>query len=145
MVVLMRVAAEALSTGFGLLMIGLLAVEARGLAVAAAVAALIAVAVGIAFRSLATLAVLFAVATVLLTSPAPVLVALSGLCAAAYLVCRYADGLPSGDWPTAVGALGFTFAGLVATAFPWQLPWLPLAAPLAALASYVLVARPFVS
>jgi hypothetical protein len=38
---------------------------------------------------------------------------------------------------------GFTFAGLVATVFPLQLPWLPLLAPLAVLAVYVLATRPF--
>ena len=145
MMALRRWAAEVLSTGFGLLMVGLTAVEPRGLVIAAAVAALIAVAVGIAFRPFATVAVLSAVATVLLSSPAPVLVALSGLCAAAYLVCRYSGGAPAGDWPTAVAAVGFTFAGLVATLFPWQVPWLPLAAPPAALASYVLAARPFLT
>jgi len=38
---------------------------------------------------------------------------------------------------------GFAFAGLVATSFPLELPWLPLAAPLGALAIYVLATRPF--
>jgi hypothetical protein len=49
------------------------------------------------------------------------------------------------SWPTVVGAVGFSFAGLVATSFPLQLPWLPLAAPLAVLAIYVLATRPFLS
>ncbi len=146
---LTRLATQALSTGFGLLMVGSAAVGPHGLAVAAGVAALIAVGVGTAFRPGATLAVLLAVATVMLASPAPMLVALSGLCAAAYLVCRYSAG-PSagavmGSWPTAIAAMGFTFAGLVATSFPLQLPWLPLAAPLGALAIYVVAARPFMS
>jgi hypothetical protein len=109
--------------------------------------ALIAVGVGIAFRPAATVAVLLAVATIALSESPHVLTALSGLCAAAYLVCRYAAG-PSttivlGSWPTVVAAGGFTFAGIVATSFPLQLPWLPLAAPLVALAIYVLATRPF--
>ena len=83
----------------------------------------------------------------MLSGPAPLFVALSGLCAAAYLVCRYSVGAPTGasmgSWPTAVAAVGFTFAGLVATSFPLQLPWLPLAAPLGVLAIYVVAARPF--
>lgn len=83
----------------------------------------------------------------ILSSPPVALVALSGLCAAAYLVCRHAEGTPVGvvlgSWPTAVAAVGFTFAGLVATSFPLQLPWLPLAAPLGVLAIYVLATRPF--
>ena len=48
-----------------------------------------------------------------------------------------------GSWPTIVAAVGFTFAGLVATSFPLQLPWLPLVAPLAVLAIYVVATRPF--
>jgi hypothetical protein len=39
--------------------------------------------------------------------------------------------------------VGFAFAGLVATAFPLQLPWLPLLAPLAVFAVYLLATRPF--
>jgi hypothetical protein len=128
-------------------MVGLVAVGSDGLAAAAGIVALIAVGVGMAFRPAATVAVLLAVATIVLSDPPYVLTALSGLCAAAYLVCRYAAGpltsVVMGSWPTVVAAGGFTFAGLVATSFPLQLPWLPLAAPLGALAIYVLATRPF--
>jgi hypothetical protein len=138
---------RAVSTAFGLLMVGLVAVGSDGLAAAAGIVALIAVGVGMAFRPAATVAVLLAVATIVLSDPPYVLTALSGLCAAAYLVCRYAAGpltsVVMGSWPTVVAAGGFTFAGLVATSFPLQLPWLPLAAPLGALAIYVLATRPF--
>jgi hypothetical protein len=76
-------------------------------------------------------------------------VALSGLCGAAYLVCRHAVSTSTlavlGSWPTTVAAVGFTFAGLAATAFPLQLPWLPLVAPLGALVIYLLAIRPFLS
>ena len=44
------------------------------------------------FRPAATLAVLLSVATIVLSDPPLVFVALSGLCAAAYLVCRHAVG-----------------------------------------------------
>jgi hypothetical protein len=135
------------STVFGLLMVGLVAVGSHGLAAVAGVATLIAVVVGILFRPAATVAVLLAVATIVLSDSPHVLTALSGLCAAAYLVCRYAAGMSTsvvlGSWPTVVAAGGFTFAGIVATSFPLQLPWLPLAAPLGALAIYVLATRPF--
>jgi hypothetical protein len=128
-------------------MVGLVAVGSDGLAAAAGIVALIAVGVGMAFRPAATVAVLLVVATIVLSDPPYVLTALSGLCAAAYLVCRYAAGplasVVMGSWPTVVAAGGFTFAGLVATSFPLQLPWLPLAAPLGALAIYVLATRPF--
>lgn len=142
-----RLWAPASSVAFGLLMVGLAADGSHGLAVAAWVAALIAVVGGTVFRPGATLAVLLSVVTIALSDPPLVFVALSGLCAAAYLVCRHAVGAPvgavMGSVPTAVGAVGFTFAGWVAASFPLQLPWLPLAAPLAALAVYVLAVRPF--
>jgi hypothetical protein len=101
------------------------------------------------FRPAATFAVLLAVATIVAANPPHVFAALAGLCAAAYLVCRHAIGTSAGvvmgSWPTIVAAGGFTFAGLVATSFPLQLPWLPLAAPLGALAIYVLATRPFLN
>lgn len=146
---LARVGAPAFATGFGLLMVGLAADGWQGPAVVAWVAALIAVAVGAVSRRAATVAVLLAAITVMLTDPPLIFVALSGLCAAAYLVCRHAAGAAApvvlDSWPTAVGAVAFTFAGLVATSFPLQLPWLPLVAPLGALVIYLLAIRPFMS
>jgi hypothetical protein len=146
---LTRRAARALSTGFGLLMVGSAGVGAHGLAVAAGMAALLAVGAGVAFRPAATLAVVLAVATVMLSGPAPTFVALSGLSAAAYLVCRYWVGASGRavtiTWPTAIAAIGFACAGLAATSFPVQLPWSPLVAPLGVLAIYVVAARPFLS
>ncbi|HSS23815.1 MAG TPA: hypothetical protein VLL82_05295 [Mycobacterium sp.] len=130
-------------------MMGLAAVGSHGLAAAAGAVALIAVGVGMVFRPAATLAVMLAVATIVVANPPQVFAALSGLCAAAYLVCRHAGdtstGFVIGSWPSVAAAGGFTFAGLVATSFPLQLPWLPLVAPLGALAVYVLATRPFVS
>lgn len=144
-----RLGAPALATGFGLLMVGLAAGGSHGFAVAAWVAALVAVGVGTVLRPAATVAVLLAVVTVMLSDPPLVFVALSGLCGAAYLVCRHAAGVAApvvlSSWPTAVAAVGFTFAGLVATSFPLQLPWLPLAAPLGALVIYLLAIRPFLA
>jgi hypothetical protein len=133
---------------FGVLMVGSATAGSHGPAVVAAVVALVAVGVGIAFRQAATLAVVLTVSTIVLSDVAQLLAALSGLCAAAYLVCRYAagaaDAVAAGAGPTAVAAVGFTFAGLVATSFPLELPWLPLVAPLVVLAIYVLATRPFV-
>lgn len=144
-----RWGAPALSAGFGLLMVASAAVGIHGFGVGVGAAALVAVGVGTAVRPAATLAVVLAVATIMLSAPPPAFVALSGLCAAGYLVCRYAVGTPvglvMGSWPTVSAALGFAFAGLVAVSFPLQLPWLPLAAPLGVLAIYALAARPFLS
>jgi hypothetical protein len=138
---------QLLATAFGLLMAGSAAVGAQGPALVAGALALAAVGVGIVFRPAATLAVLLTVATIALGGTAHLLAALSGLFAAAYLVCRHAVGpraaAVAGSWPTIVAALGFSFAGLVATSFPVQVPWLPLVAPLGALAIYVVATRPF--
>jgi hypothetical protein len=146
---LTRVGAPAFATAFGLLMVGLAADGSHGLAVFAWATALIAVGVGTAYRPAASLAVLLAVITIMLSNPPVLFVALSGLCGAAYLVCRHAVSTSTlavlGSWPTTVAAVGFTFAGLAATAFPLQLPWLPLVAPLGALVIYLLAIRPFLS
>lgn len=142
-----RSAALAGSTVFGALMVGLAAVGSHGPGIVAAVLAAAAVGVGVAFRPAATMAVLLAVATIAVADPSLVFASWSGLCAAAYLVCRHAVGTPAGvvwSWPTAVAAVGFTCTGLVATSFPLQLPWVPLAAPLGVLAIYVLATRPLV-
>lgn len=119
------------------------AVGAHGPVLATAGAAAMAVSLGMAFRPLATLAVLLSVCTIVLAAPSHLLAAVSGLCAAGYLVCGYCNAV-TGSWPTVFGAVGFGFAGLVASSFPLQLPWLPLVAPLAVLAIYVVATRPFV-
>ena len=104
---------RAVSTVFGLLMVGLAAVGSHGLAVVAAALAVVAVGVGMVFRPAATLAVLLSMCTFVITNPSVVFAAWSGLCAAAYLVCRHATGtstgLVMGSWPTIVAAVGFTF------------------------------------
>ncbi len=134
------------SVAFGLLMVAAPAVGAHGLPLAAGAAAVVAVGLGTVFRSAATIAVLLAVTIIVAADPSHVLAALSGLCAAAYLVCRHASSdVVTGSWPTIVAAVGFTLVGLVATSFPLQVPWLPLVAPLAVLAIYVLATRPFLN
>lgn len=143
-----RSAALAASTVLGALMVGLAAFGSHGAALVAAATAAVAVGIGVVFRPAATVAALLTVATILASDPSLVFAAWSGLAAAAYLVCRHAVGTPAGvvwSWPTAVAAVGFSCAGLVAASFPVQVPWLPLAAPLGVLAIYVLATRPFVS
>ncbi|WP_205876869.1 hypothetical protein [Mycobacterium camsae] len=134
------------SVAFGLLMVAAAAIGSHGLPLMAAAAAVLAVGFGTVFRSAATVAVLLVIIVIVVSEPSHVLAALSGLCAAAYLVSRHASGdVVTGSWPTIVAAVGFTFAGLVATSFPVQVPWLPLVAPLAVLAIYVLATRPFIN
>lgn len=136
-----------LSMACGLLMVAAAGIGSHGPTLVAAGSATVAVLVGTVFRRVATLAVLLTVAAIVLSNPAPALAAVSGLSAAAYLVLRHAAGTGIGmdivSGPTVVGAVGFTFAGLVATAFPLRLPWLPLLAPLAVFAIYVVATRPF--
>jgi hypothetical protein len=139
--------AHLLSTACGLLMVAAAGVGTYGPARVAAVSALVAVLVAIMFRPVATLAVLLTVAVIALTAPVATVAAVAGLSAAVYLVLRHGAasgiGLDSVGVATLVSALGFTLAGLVATAFPLQLPWLPLLAPLAVFAIYLLATRPF--
>ncbi|GJN98210.1 integral membrane protein [Mycobacterium marinum] len=136
-----------LSPVFGLLMVGAAGAGAHGPVIVALAGAVIALVAGILVRAAATVAVLLTVLALVLSAPSQLLAALCGLCAVAYLVSRHAARAPAGvamaTWPTIVAALGFAFAGLAATAFPLQVPWLPLAAPLAVLAIYVLATRPF--
>jgi hypothetical protein len=136
-----------LSTACGLLMVAAAGIGSHGPTFVAAALAILAVLVGTVFRQVATLAVLLTVSAMVLSNPAPTLAAVSGLSAAAYLVLRHAAASGTGaatvSGPTMVGAVGFTLVGLVATAFPVQLPWVPLLAPLAVLAIYVLATRPF--
>jgi hypothetical protein len=134
------------SAAFALLMVGAAAFHAHGPALVAVALGVISVLAGVIFRAAATLAVLLAVSAMVLSDATPSLAAVSGLSAAGYLVLRYAadaPGLAALTQATAVGALGFTLAGLAATVFPLRLPWLPLLAPIAIFTIYAVATRPF--
>lgn len=130
-----------LPSAFGVLMVGAAGYRADGLALAAAAAALLAVLLAAWWRQAATAAVLLAVLTVVLAGPAPMFTALAGLTATAYLVLR--NGPASATAPTMFAAVGFAVLGTVGAAVPLQVAWLPLAAPLALLAGYLLALRPY--
>jgi hypothetical protein len=139
--------AHLLSTAFGLMMCAAAGFQAAGPALVLATVAVAVVLVGIAFRAGATAAVLLAAAAQVVAGAPPILAALAGLCAACYLVLRYTEGGSAG-WigasaPALLAALGFTFVGVLAASFPFEVPWLPLLAPLAVFAVYVLATRPF--
>jgi len=142
-----QLAANILSAACGFLMVGALGIGSHGLVLVAAVSALVAVLAGTLLRPVATLAVLLTVVVIALSDPAATVAAVSGLSAAIYLVLRHAAGSDAGldsvSGATLVGAVGFAFAGVVATAFPLHVPWLPLLAPLAAFVVYLLATRPF--
>jgi hypothetical protein len=92
-------------------------------------------------------AVLAAAAAIVVSDAPPMLAALAGLSAACYLVLRYTEGgstrIVGASAPAMLAALGFTFVGVLAASFPFELPWLPLLAPLAVFGIYVLATRPF--
>ncbi|WP_418005456.1 hypothetical protein ACNO8X_12020 [Mycobacterium sp. PDNC021] len=136
--------ARVVSTGFGVLMVAAAAVETHGPAAVASMAALAAVGAGLLFRVAATASVLLTVMALALSDAPPVVAALSGLSAATYLLMRHAagSGVVTMTRPTLVAMLGFTAAGAFATTLNLDLPWLPLLAPPAVVAIYVLALSP---
>jgi hypothetical protein len=134
------VTSRAISTAFGLVMIAASAIQADGPALAVVLGAAVAVLAGNVFRPVATLAVLLTVCAVMIAGAPPVVAAVSGLSAAAYLVLRHTGAITA---PTVAGAAAFAAAGLAATALPVRLPWAPLLAPMAVLVLFVLATRPY--
>ncbi len=124
----------------GLAMAAVAGAGASGLATIAALLAAGTVLLGLRWRVAATMAVLLAVVAIGLSDPPTVAAAVAGLAAVGYLTLRHVGVMPL---PTLIFAVGFTVAGLVATAFPWQLPWLPLLAPFAVFGLYAVAAQPF--
>jgi hypothetical protein len=139
--------AHLLSTAFGLMMVAAAGLQTIGTALVLAMAAAATVLIGIAVRVVATAAVLSAAAALVVSDAPPILAALAGLSAACYLVLRYTEGgstrVIGASAPAMLAALGFTFVGVLAASFPFEMPWLPLLAPLAVFGIYVLATRPF--
>jgi hypothetical protein len=123
-------------------MVGAVAYRADGPGLVAAVAALTAVAVSVVWRPAAVVAVLLTVSAVVLAPSAPMSTAVAGLAAAAYLVLRHNDGRATPA--TMVAAVAFALTATAVVALPAHIPWVPLAAPVALLAGYVLTLRPFI-
>jgi hypothetical protein len=139
--------AHLFSTGFGLVMAAAAGIQTAGLAFVLAILAVLSVLVSIRFRFAGTLAVLLAAAAVMLTNAEPLVAGLAGLSASCYLVLRHTEGRLTGfagaSSPAMTAALGFTVVGVLAASFPFQVRWLPLAAPLTVLAVYMLATWPF--
>jgi hypothetical protein len=139
---------RALSLAFGLLMVAAGTVQSGGPALVVAALALAAVVVGLVSRVSATVAVVATAAALALSGPSPVIAALAGLAATVYLALRHAtagDTSTSLTAPTVLGALGLSAAAVLGTSIPLALPWVPLVAPLAVVAIYVIVIAPLVS
>ena len=112
-----RIAAQLAATAMGLLMVAVASIHVHGgMLVVPALAAAV-VAAGIVFRSAATLSVVIVAMVVGITGPPAAYAAVAGLCAVTYLVMRHAVNTAGVlTLPTAVAAVGFTAAGLVASA-----------------------------
>jgi hypothetical protein len=138
-------ASKPLAVAFGLLMVVCTGVPTHGPGLAAAVSAAAAVIAGGVYRHAATVAVVITVGLLAYTAPAPVLAMLSGLSATAYLVMQHGAGAGAATvtYPSVVGALSFSALGLVAASFPLHIPWLPVMAPVAVVALYIVVVMPF--
>jgi hypothetical protein len=140
------IAGRALSTAFGLLMAAASAIAAQQVSLVAAAAAAIAVVLGVRFAWAATLAVMMSVVTAMLADTPPMGTALAGLAAAAYLVLRHARNVESvSAAPTIVGALSLTAVALGASVITVSVPWVPLAAPVVVLLSYLIVVQPLLA
>lgn len=131
---------RALSTAFGLVMVAAAAFAASDRVLVVCGLAVLMVVVGNVFRPVATMAVLTTAAVLVLASAVPALAALCGLSGAAYLVLGHTFDITV---PTIVGALCFTAVALAAVMLPFELPWVPLIAPLAVLGAVLLATRPF--
>lgn len=98
--------------------------------------ALAAVAVSLADRRAAAVAVLLTITGLALSDPSPSFAAVSGMSAAVYLITRHNAAL---TMPTVAGLVGFTLAGVAATAVALPVSWIPLLAP-AIIAGVLIVA-----
>lgn len=134
------------STSLGLIMAAAVAAPADGPALVAAAISAAAVAVGPAWRPASTVAVWAAAAALALSEPDVLYAALAGLSAAVYLAVRHAAGtsVVTTTRPMMLCALGFTAAAMLVGFWQLTLPWVPLAAPVAVGAVYLIVLRPFV-
>ncbi|MCX2930349.1 hypothetical protein ORI20_08685 [Mycobacterium sp. CVI_P3] len=128
-----------LAAAFGVVMAAAAAIGADDWGLVAVSVALTAVLAGLFLRVAATTAVLAVIAAIALSGPQPMLAAVSGVCAAAYLVLTHA----AVTRPTAVGIAGFAAVGILATTAPAGVPWLPLLAPVAVVLIVAVALGPF--
>ena len=131
-----------IAPAFGLLMVVTAGATGGPVVLAVLGLAVIAVGVGLADSRAAAAAVLLSIIALALADPSPLFTAVSGMSAAAYLATRHGGGAVTMTVPTVAGLIGFTAAGLAATALALPVDWIPLLAPLIIAAILVVVARP---
>ncbi len=135
----------AAATVFGLLMVAATGARPPQPAFAGAVLAVAAVIVGIVARPVSTAAVAVTAGLIVLADAPPLLAALSGIFAVAYLLSRHSpSGMADLTSAPVQWALGFCAVGLVATSIPLALPWVGLLAPIAVLGLYLVAVGSFV-
>lgn len=133
---------RALSAAFGAVMVLTAALDSPPVTLAILAAAAAAVAAGLFHRRAAVVAVLLTIVALAFGTPTSLYAAVSGLAAATYLLTRYGDGATTLTGPAVAGLIGFTLAGLVATAITATVTWVPLLAPLVMAVVLVVVAIP---
>ncbi|MCB1265988.1 MAG: hypothetical protein KDB56_15705 [Mycobacterium sp.] len=140
----MRAGSPPLATVFAALMVLTAAWPAGQAGLAAVAPAAVAVLAGVYVRAAATAAVLLTGAALVLLDAPALFAAGSGLSAAAYLVTRHAVGRGGASItvPGAIALVGFTVAGIVATAIPVTLTWVPMLAPALVVALMVVAGAP---
>lgn len=130
------------SVAFGVLMVAAAARPAGIWGLAALALSAGALLAGLFVRPAAVAAVLLTVGGIALGDPVPVLTAVSGLAATAYLVSRYAGDAVTLTVPTVLGMVGFTVAGAAAAVVPVEASWVALVAPAVMAGILILVAAP---
>lgn len=135
---------RALTAAFGAVMVLTAGLDGGPLVLAILAAALAAVAASLFEPRVAVVAVLLTVVALAVGAPTPWFAAVSGLAAASYLLTGYADrtGANTSTVPTVVGLIGFTLAGLAATAITAKVTWVPLLAPVIMTAVLVVAVMP---
>ena len=136
-----------LSGAFGAVMVLTAGIGGGPVVLATLAAAVVAVAAGLFDRRAALVAVLLTVVALAVGTPTPLFAAVSGLAAATYLLTGYADrtGAVTLTVPTVAGLVGFTLAGLAATAVTTAVTWMPLLAPAVMTAVLIVVAVPLLA
>ncbi len=138
---------RALSAAFGAVMVLTAGIGGGPVVLAILAAAGAAVAAGLFDRRAALVAVLATVVALAVGTPTPLFAAVSGLAAATYLLTGYADrtGAVTLTVPTVAGLVGFTLAGLAATAVTTAVTWAPLLAPAVMAAVLIVVVIPLLA